>query len=99
MLAENFVHCYHAVAVVCCAVAECNALCVCADESDDEQDSDEEEEGRMPSSRISTSMVKQATAHLHRDGRYAMGFAQGSGGLSGQGGLWQVQVGYSFGAT
>lgn len=44
---------------------------VCADESGDEQDGEEQEEGagRMPSSRISTSMVKQATAHLHRDGR------------------------------
>lgn len=46
----------------------------CADESDDEQDGEEEEEGggRMPSVRISTSMVKQATAHLHKDGRYGM---------------------------
>ncbi|KAL3142086.1 hypothetical protein ABBQ32_004709 [Trebouxia sp. C0010 RCD-2024] len=42
-----------------------------SDESGDEQDGEEQEEGagRMPSSRISTSMVKQATAHLHRDGR------------------------------
>ena len=36
-----------------------------ADESDDEQ----EATAAMPSARISTSMVNQATAHLHRDGR------------------------------
>ena len=43
----------------------CHGTLICADESDDE----EEATARMPSSRISTSMVKQATAHLHRDGR------------------------------
>ena len=43
-----------------------DAALACADESDDEQ----EVGRRLPSSRISTSMVKQATAHLHRDGRY-----------------------------
>ena len=37
----------------------------CADESDDEQ----EAAGAVPSTRISTTMVNQATAHLQKDGR------------------------------
>lgn len=44
---------------------------MCADDSDDEQQTTE----RMPSSRISTSMIKQATAHLHRHGRYRTTFS------------------------
>lgn len=36
-----------------------------ADESDDEQGA----ATPVPSTRISTSMVKQATAHLQKDGR------------------------------
>lgn len=59
-----------------CARLLLNAvLSVCADESDDEQEDTE----RVPSARISTSIVKQATAHLHRDGRY---------GTTGGGGGW-----------
>ena len=70
---------YHAMPVLCHAVlchamlrhaTPCHAmltlLLMCTDDSDDEQEATE----RMPSSRISTSMVKQATAHLHRHGRY-----------------------------
>lgn len=38
---------------------------VCADESDDEQGP----AAPVPSARISTSMVNQATAHLQKDGR------------------------------
>ena len=76
----HFVPCHFAVccAELCCAVLCCAVLCydavclamlmllfVCTDDSDDEQEAKE----RMPSSRISTSMVNQATAHLHRHGR------------------------------
>ena len=60
--------------MLCYAMPQFDTLCfamlmllrVCTDDSDDEQEAKE----HMPSSRISTSMVKQATAHLHRHGRY-----------------------------
>jgi len=41
-------------------------MLLAADESDDEV----EVTAAMPSARISTSMVNQATAHLQKDGRY-----------------------------
>lgn len=48
------------------------ALLDAADESDEENEAGEDQQATIaPAVRISTSMVNQATAHLHKNGRCA----------------------------